>query len=64
MIDRSISLGQTGILFSEIKTACYGKAGVKIKNFIMGLGGKNITPKDIQNIVINFKSKSEFQFVL
>ncbi|OGF21642.1 hypothetical protein A2316_01090 [Candidatus Falkowbacteria bacterium RIFOXYB2_FULL_38_15] len=64
VIDRSISLGQTGILFSEIKTACYGKAGVKIKNFIMGLGGKNITPKDIQNIVINFKSKSEFQFVL
>jgi len=64
IVDRSISLGQTGILFSEIKTACYGKTEIKIKNFIMGLGGKDITPKDIQNIVLNFKSKQNFQFVL
>lgn len=64
VIDRSISLGQNGILFSEIKSACYGKTNVNIKNFIMGLGGKDITPEDIKDIALNFKMKQNFQFVL
>lgn len=64
VIDRSISLGQTGILFSEVKSACYNGTGVSVKNFIMGLGGKDITPENIKNIALNFKIKQNFQFVL
>jgi pyruvate/2-oxoacid:ferredoxin oxidoreductase alpha subunit len=64
VIDRSVSLGLSGILFSEIKNICCGKINANLKNFIMGLGGKDITPNDIKDISLNFKRKTELRFVL
>jgi pyruvate ferredoxin oxidoreductase alpha subunit len=53
VIDRAVSLGHGGILFTEIKQTCYNKIKTKIKNFIFGLGGKDITPRDIEKILKN-----------
>lgn len=48
VLDRSVSLGQGGILASEIKNLC--PIGM-VSNFIVGLGGKDITPEHIKKIV-------------
>jgi pyruvate ferredoxin oxidoreductase alpha subunit len=48
VLDRSISLGQSGILASEVKNLC--PIGM-VSNFIVGLGGKDVTPKHIEKIV-------------
>lgn len=45
VIDRSISFGFDGTLFSEIKSAMYGSAA-KLQNYIVGLGGRDI-PKEV-----------------
>ncbi len=54
VIDRDISVGNEGAVFSEIKSALYN-AGIKIKatNFIMGLGGRDIRPIDIEYAIEN-----------
>jgi pyruvate ferredoxin oxidoreductase alpha subunit len=48
VLDRSISLGQGGILASEIKNLC--PIGM-VSNFIVGLGGRDVTPEHIEKIV-------------
>lgn len=45
VIDRSISFGFDGTLFSEVKSAMYGSTA-KMQNYIVGLGGRDI-PKEI-----------------
>lgn len=48
VLDRSISLGQGGVLANEIKNLC--PIGM-VSNFIVGLGGKDVTPEHIEKIV-------------
>lgn len=48
VIDRAVSLGYGGILAGEIKNLCLGK---KLSSFIVGLGGKDITPENIAEII-------------
>jgi len=50
VIDRNISLGHEGVLFSELKSVLYNKSDAKIQGFIAGLGGKDVTYKDIETI--------------
>jgi pyruvate ferredoxin oxidoreductase alpha subunit len=50
VIDRAISLGQGGILAGEIRNLCPEKT---VSSFILGLGGKDIRPEDIEKIVKN-----------
>lgn len=45
VIDRSISFGFDGTLFSEVKSAMYGSSS-KMQNYIVGLGGRDI-PKEL-----------------
>jgi len=47
VIDRNISIGSEGALFNETKAALYGESGAKATGFIAGLGGKDVTYKDI-----------------
>jgi 2-oxoisovalerate ferredoxin oxidoreductase alpha subunit len=47
VIDRNISVGLEGVLFNETKGALYGKSDGKVTGFIAGLGGKDVTYKDI-----------------
>ncbi|NPV60256.1 MAG: pyruvate ferredoxin oxidoreductase [Actinobacteria bacterium] len=43
VIDRSISFGMEGPLFSEVKAALYGRGGVSVYDIVTGLGGRDIT---------------------
>jgi pyruvate ferredoxin oxidoreductase alpha subunit len=49
VIDRNISLGQQGALFSEMKAIIDSK--IIINSYITGLGGKDITPEMLKNAV-------------
>ncbi|MEO0082812.1 MAG: pyruvate ferredoxin oxidoreductase [candidate division WOR-3 bacterium] len=52
VIDRNISFGHSGIFAQEIKSALYGMAGAPpIFNYIIGLGGRDVTPADLRNII-------------
>ena len=60
VIDRNISIGSEGALFNEVKAALYGKSDANVYGFIAGLGGKDVTYKDVEIIcekVINGKTK-------
>ncbi|MFO7677931.1 MAG: pyruvate ferredoxin oxidoreductase [Thermoplasmatota archaeon] len=60
VIDRNISIGMEGALFTEVKAALYGKTNAKIYGFIAGLGGKDVLFSDIELIckkVVKGKAK-------
>ena len=60
VIDRNISVGMEGAVFTEIKGALYGKTDAKVNGFIAGLGGKDVTFGDIEKMckkAINGKAK-------
>ncbi len=48
--DRNISLGQEGALFSEIKSALYGKSKTIVSGFIVGLGGRDVKEETIEKM--------------
>ena len=50
VIDRNISIGLEGVLFNEVKAALYGESDAKATGFIAGLGGKDVTYKDIETM--------------
>ncbi|UCB59446.1 MAG: pyruvate ferredoxin oxidoreductase [Thermoplasmatales archaeon] len=50
IIDRNISPGMEGAVFSEIKASLYGKSDAKVYGYIAGLGGKDVTFGDIEKM--------------
>ena len=51
VIEKDISPGLEGALYTEIKSALYGSGcSTKISGYIAGLGGRDITPKDMQSV--------------
>jgi len=63
VIEKSISLGQAGPLFSDLKAALPNNK-LNINNFIVGLGGRDITQKTIREIIsLAKKNKSSAQFI-
>ena len=51
VIDRNISFGHGGIFAQEVKSALYNAGGPPLFSFIAGLGGRDITPEVIREIV-------------
>lgn len=51
VIDRNISFGASGVFFQEIRSCMYGEPSPPIFGFIIGLGGRDVTPADIHDIV-------------
>ncbi len=47
VLDKNISMGLGGVLFNEIKA----KMDVDASGFILGLGGRDISPEDIIDII-------------
>ena len=65
VLEKDISFGNEGTVYTNVNSALQ-KAGVSIpvSNFIGGLGGKNISADDIENIFSELKSgKSKVQFI-
>jgi 2-oxoisovalerate ferredoxin oxidoreductase alpha subunit len=50
VIDRNISVGLEGAIFNETKAALYGSSDAKVSGYIAGLGGKDVTYKDIETM--------------
>lgn len=50
VIDRAISFGNEGPFFSEVKSALYGQ-DTQIYGVIAGLGGRDVSIKDIESVV-------------
>lgn len=50
IIDRNISVGMEGALFTEVKAALYNKTDAKVYGFIAGLGGKDVPFGDIEKM--------------
>ena len=60
IIDRNISVGMEGAVFTEVKASLYNKSDAKVYGYIAGLGGKDVTYKDIEIMckkAINGKAK-------
>ena len=56
VLDRNFSFGQEGILFNEAKGVLYNTDAKPImKNYIVGLGGRDLTVSDIKAIAKNMK---------
>jgi len=57
VLDRNFSFGQEGILFNEVKGSLYNtSARPIIKNYIVGLGGRDFTVPDAKAIAQNMRS--------
>lgn len=50
VIDRSISFGLEGTLFSEVKSCMYGGTETRLANYIVGLGGRDIPRSQISQM--------------
>ncbi len=50
VVDRSYSFGPGADLFAETKSVLYGHADIPVKNYVMGLGGRDITPRIIEKV--------------
>ena len=55
VLDKNISFGIGGVLFNEIKA----KMDVDARGFILGLGGRDVAPEDIRNIVNITKNSTD-----
>jgi len=56
VLDRNFSFGQEGILFNEAKGILYNTDAKPImKNYIVGLGGRDLTVNDVRKIANNMK---------
>lgn len=51
VLDRSLSPGLEGILAADVKAALYNRKGPMVLGFMAGLGGKDVTPETIREIV-------------
>lgn len=50
VIDRNISVGIGGAVFNEVKASLHGESDAKVYGYIAGLGGKDVTYKDIEKM--------------
>lgn len=63
VIDKSVSLGEEGILAGEIKRSFYKKSKANIISAIMGLGGRDITKEMIKKAILEFNKLSSPVFI-
>ena len=64
IVEKAVSLGAAGPLFIEVKAAMQNKISANAKNFIVGLGGRDITKKMIKNIInLATEKGDEVQFI-
>lgn len=65
VIDRNVSVGSSGAVFNEIKSALYGESDAKVTGFIAGLGGKDVPYGDIEKMcrkAIKGKAKEQIWY--
>jgi len=58
VIEKAISLGQAGPLYSDIKSSLRNNK-LNISNYIVGLGGRDVTTKMINKIIISARENNK-----
>ncbi|MFO8110749.1 MAG: transketolase C-terminal domain-containing protein [Thermoplasmata archaeon] len=53
VLDRSYTFGHGGDAAREIKDTLYGQRDLIIKDYIVGLGGRDLTPKILKNVMLD-----------
>lgn len=53
VLDRNYTFGHGGDAAREIKDALYGHRDLILKDYIVGLGGRDLTPKILKNIMLD-----------
>ncbi|MGD8598678.1 MAG: pyruvate ferredoxin oxidoreductase, partial [Anaerolineae bacterium] len=58
VIDRNVSVGMGGVFWQEVRSALYGSQGGNkpVLGFIAGLGGRDVTPESVDQIIQMAKS--------
>ncbi len=57
VFDRAISMGSTGPMFPEVRSALYeSKDRPKIVNYVYGLGGRDVRPEELRDVFKNLMS--------
>ncbi len=59
VLDRNIGFGVGGIFAQEIRAALYGHVDVQVQSYIAGLGGRDITPSTIREILSQAETRDE-----
>ena len=59
VVDRSYSFGPGANLYAETKSMLYNHADLPIKNYVMGLGGRDITPKILKKVFMDMLKIAE-----
>lgn len=59
VLDKSVSMGEGGIFANEIKDSCYGQIKAKIQGFVVGLGGRDVTPAIVKKIAKMVKGREK-----
>jgi pyruvate ferredoxin oxidoreductase alpha subunit len=60
VIEKAVSLGATdGPLTLEIKALAHNQTKAKIQNFVVGLGGRDVTKEMIKKIIVEVKKKDD-----
>jgi pyruvate ferredoxin oxidoreductase alpha subunit len=58
VIDRNVSLGMGGVFWQEVRSALYGRGlgTTPVLGFIAGIGGRDVTPESVEQIIRTAKS--------
>jgi len=65
VIDRNISFGHHGVFYQEIKSALYPlEKRPQIFGYITGLGGRDVTPKDIRDMYFDMKKREKVEEII
>jgi pyruvate/2-oxoacid:ferredoxin oxidoreductase alpha subunit len=48
IFDRSFTFGDGGAFFNEVRSALYSTTDMPLKNYVGGLGGRDVTPKNME----------------
>lgn len=59
VLDRNHSPGSGGVFWQEVVTSLRARPDVMVQDYIVGLGGGDVTPKVIEEIVVDLQSRDE-----
>jgi len=61
VLDKNIIFGAGGALGNETKSALYGYRSVPVKNYIIGLGGRDVGPEEIRKVITLSEERAKQQ---
>ncbi|MCW6157902.1 MAG: pyruvate ferredoxin oxidoreductase [Thermoplasmatales archaeon] len=64
VVERNLSFGQRGPTFEDVATALYGRVDVPMRNYVVGLGGRDVRVKDYELMFENLvEGNNEIEWV-